>query len=451
MILTWFLIVGKILWRILQEHQFFWLKTKWKWIDHFGVIRKIYKFWLCLVLFHPGHEGTLIHALSVLSLWCLKFTRNVPEKLIAWFKSSFTQKNFTSPVRSAVIQCMNFTFNGELCCNLRGSMHEFHVQWWAMLQSPWFNAWIPHSMVSYIAISMVQCMNSTFNGELYCNLHGSMHEFHIQWWAILQSPWFNAWIPHSMVSYIAIFMVQCMNSTFNGELYCNLHGSMHEFHIQWWAILQSPWFNAWIPCVFSMYWIQVPFTVWYWYLQLYCNIFFFILFQQGILCHNVLTSYRCWSRQWRKRQACPSRHLSSQKPSTQPISSWKLSTLTSSQVGPWLFIHPLSHPFIRSHPSNPFIFSHPSNPFIFSHPSNVSVHPLTSIKCVHSSSLIHWMCSSSHIHTINILSHPSNAVILSHPSIPFILSHPSNAFILSHPYNASILSHPERDQTCPTN
>ncbi len=32
------------------------------------------------------HEGTLVHALQMLSPWCAKFSTDVPTKLIEWFK-----------------------------------------------------------------------------------------------------------------------------------------------------------------------------------------------------------------------------------------------------------------------------------------------------------------------------------------------------------------------------
>lgn len=32
------------------------------------------------------HEGTLVTALNMMSLWCAKFYTNVPDKLIEWFK-----------------------------------------------------------------------------------------------------------------------------------------------------------------------------------------------------------------------------------------------------------------------------------------------------------------------------------------------------------------------------
>lgn len=45
------------------------------------------------------HEGTLVTALNMMSLWCARFYTNVPDKLIEWFKValeyhySFMNKN----------------------------------------------------------------------------------------------------------------------------------------------------------------------------------------------------------------------------------------------------------------------------------------------------------------------------------------------------------------------
>ncbi|XP_053558036.1 eIF-2-alpha kinase activator GCN1 [Bombina bombina] len=59
------------------------------------------------------HEGTLIHAVSVLTLWCKKFTTEVPKKLIEWFQKSFSLKTSTSGVRHAYLQCMLVSFRGD--------------------------------------------------------------------------------------------------------------------------------------------------------------------------------------------------------------------------------------------------------------------------------------------------------------------------------------------------
>ncbi|WAR01242.1 GCN1-like protein [Mya arenaria] len=43
------------------------------------------------------HEATLIHALSIMSLWCAKFYTKVPDKLMQWFQKGYTLKSSTSP------------------------------------------------------------------------------------------------------------------------------------------------------------------------------------------------------------------------------------------------------------------------------------------------------------------------------------------------------------------
>uniref|UniRef100_A0A8C7BAM2 GCN1 activator of EIF2AK4 n=1 Tax=Neovison vison TaxID=452646 RepID=A0A8C7BAM2_NEOVI len=60
------------------------------------------------------HEGTLVHAVSVLALWCNRFTTEVPKKLTEWFKKAFSLKTSTSAVRHAYLQCMLACFRGEM-------------------------------------------------------------------------------------------------------------------------------------------------------------------------------------------------------------------------------------------------------------------------------------------------------------------------------------------------
>lgn len=60
------------------------------------------------------HEGTLVHAVSVLALWCNRFTTEVPKKLTDWFKKVFSLKTSTSAVRHAYLQCMLASFRGKL-------------------------------------------------------------------------------------------------------------------------------------------------------------------------------------------------------------------------------------------------------------------------------------------------------------------------------------------------
>lgn len=64
------------------------------------------------------HEGTLVHAVSILALWCNRFTTEVPKKLTDWFKKVFSLKTSTSAVRHAYLQCMLASFRGELSCLL---------------------------------------------------------------------------------------------------------------------------------------------------------------------------------------------------------------------------------------------------------------------------------------------------------------------------------------------
>ncbi|KAL3857310.1 hypothetical protein ACJMK2_011991 [Sinanodonta woodiana] len=65
------------------------------------------------LLQNEAHEGTLVHALSMLSIWCSKFYTRVPDKLMQWFKKGITLKTSTSSVRYAYLQCMNTVFRGD--------------------------------------------------------------------------------------------------------------------------------------------------------------------------------------------------------------------------------------------------------------------------------------------------------------------------------------------------
>ncbi|XP_023576671.1 eIF-2-alpha kinase activator GCN1 isoform X2 [Octodon degus] len=60
------------------------------------------------------HEGTLVHAVSILALWCNRFTAEVPKKLTDWFKKAFSLKTSTSAVRHAYLQCMLASFRGDM-------------------------------------------------------------------------------------------------------------------------------------------------------------------------------------------------------------------------------------------------------------------------------------------------------------------------------------------------
>lgn len=61
----------------------------------------------CLV-----HEGTLVHAVFVLSQWSNRLTVEVPTALLDWFKKAFTLKTSTSLVRHAYFQAMLGAFKG---------------------------------------------------------------------------------------------------------------------------------------------------------------------------------------------------------------------------------------------------------------------------------------------------------------------------------------------------
>lgn len=64
-------------------------------------------------LLYLVHEGTLVHAVAVLTQWCQKFTTEVPKKLIEWFQKAVSLKTSTSGVRHSYFQCMLVSFRGE--------------------------------------------------------------------------------------------------------------------------------------------------------------------------------------------------------------------------------------------------------------------------------------------------------------------------------------------------
>lgn len=68
------------------------------------------------------HEGTLVHAVSVLALWCNRFTTEVPKKLTDWFKKVFSLKTSTSAVRHAYLQCMLASFRGKMLASTGGPL-----------------------------------------------------------------------------------------------------------------------------------------------------------------------------------------------------------------------------------------------------------------------------------------------------------------------------------------
>lgn len=66
-----------------------------------------------LAVFDLVHEGTLVHAVSVLSQWSSRLTVEVPAALLDWLKKAFTLKTSTSPVRHAYLQAMLGAFRGQ--------------------------------------------------------------------------------------------------------------------------------------------------------------------------------------------------------------------------------------------------------------------------------------------------------------------------------------------------
>ncbi|KAI1900715.1 hypothetical protein AGOR_G00052750 [Albula goreensis] len=59
------------------------------------------------------HEGTLVHAVGVLSQWSGRLTVEVPRPLLDWLKKAFTLKASTSAVRHAYLQAMLGAFRGD--------------------------------------------------------------------------------------------------------------------------------------------------------------------------------------------------------------------------------------------------------------------------------------------------------------------------------------------------
>ncbi|XP_060926868.1 stalled ribosome sensor GCN1 [Limanda limanda] len=59
------------------------------------------------------HEGTLVHAVSVLSQWSCRLTVEVPSALLDWMKKAFTLKTSTSLVRHTYLQAMLGVFKGD--------------------------------------------------------------------------------------------------------------------------------------------------------------------------------------------------------------------------------------------------------------------------------------------------------------------------------------------------
>lgn len=63
--------------------------------------------------FSAVHEGTLVHAVGVLSQWSGRLTTEVPRLLLDWLKKAFSLKASTSPVRHAYLQATLGAFRGQ--------------------------------------------------------------------------------------------------------------------------------------------------------------------------------------------------------------------------------------------------------------------------------------------------------------------------------------------------
>jgi len=60
------------------------------------------------------HELTLVHEWSAMSSWCNKYVTSTPAQLVPCYKSQLSAKTLSSAVRTAVVQCINVTFNDGL-------------------------------------------------------------------------------------------------------------------------------------------------------------------------------------------------------------------------------------------------------------------------------------------------------------------------------------------------
>ena len=64
-------------------------------------------------VFSAVHEGTLVHAVGVLSQWSGRLTTEVPRALLDGLKKAFSLKASTSPVRHAYLQAILGAFRGQ--------------------------------------------------------------------------------------------------------------------------------------------------------------------------------------------------------------------------------------------------------------------------------------------------------------------------------------------------
>jgi hypothetical protein len=63
------------------------------------------------------HERTLCHALEMMSLWCEKFTNNIPQNVVDAFKQGMASKNSTSAVRSSYVRLLFFIPSQQIVCH----------------------------------------------------------------------------------------------------------------------------------------------------------------------------------------------------------------------------------------------------------------------------------------------------------------------------------------------
>ncbi|ELT88389.1 hypothetical protein CAPTEDRAFT_195675 [Capitella teleta] len=113
------------------------------------------------VLQQEVHEGTLLQALAQMSLWCAKFTTEVPDKLMQWFKTGFALKSSTTAVRAAYIQCMDATFSGDclikgldVCPLLNSSIEKASAQ--STNHSLVFEALVAASLLAKLSMADIQ-------------------------------------------------------------------------------------------------------------------------------------------------------------------------------------------------------------------------------------------------------------------------------------------------------
>ena len=60
-----------------------------------------------------SHEATLITALEQLASWAKKYTKTLPEELVAWIPKGLTDKNSSSPVKCGYLMCLASGLNSS--------------------------------------------------------------------------------------------------------------------------------------------------------------------------------------------------------------------------------------------------------------------------------------------------------------------------------------------------